>query len=176
MNRIIVLLVFAFLISSGCKQKKKDETTSTSGVESVQVWPEEEKNRFLSNCVGFLEREGIATAETYCDCLLESSMEKYPDIEEAMELEQTEIVTLFEQSNCLDDYLMVKIENPWTEEVSAVFLEHCQKSKTESGSNEDDALKYCSCALEKIKELIPQPQHLIQLTPEEWESIVKDCQ
>ena len=176
MNRTIVLLVFAFLIVSGCEQKKKDETPSTSGEESLVVWPEEEKNRFYSNCVGFLEREGVVDAKKYCDCLLESSMEKYPDIEEAMELEQKEIVILFEQSNCLDDYLMVKIEDPWTEEVSAVFLEHCQKSKKESGSNEDDALKYCSCALEKIKELIPQPQHLIQLTPEEWESIVKDCQ
>jgi hypothetical protein len=176
MNRTIVLLVFALLIITGCKQEKKDETPSTSDVESLVVWPEKEKDRFYSNCVGFLEREGVASAENYCDCLLASSMEKYPDIEEAMELEQTEIVNLFEQSNCLDDYLMVKIEDPWTEEVSAVFLEHCQKSKTESGSNEDDALKYCSCALDKIKELIPQPQHLIQLTPEEWESIVKDCQ
>jgi len=176
MNRTIILLVFAMLIISGCKQKKKDKTPSTSSSESLVVWPEEEKNRFYSNCVGFLELEGVADAKKYCDCLLESSMEKYPDIEEAMELEQKEIVILFEQSNCLDDYLMVKIEDPWTEEVSAVFLEHCQKSKKESGSNEDDALKYCSCALEKIKELIPQPQHLIQLTPEEWESIVKDCQ
>lgn len=176
MNRTIVLLVFAFLIISGCKQKKKDVTPSDSSLESLQVWPEQEKNRFYSNCVEFLERDGVADAKKYCDCLLESSMEKYPDIAEAMELEQTEIVNLFEQSNCLDEYLMVKIEDPWTEEVSAVFLEHCQKSKIASGSDEEDALKYCSCALEKIKELIPQPQHLIQLTPEEWESIVKDCQ
>lgn len=64
MNRTIVLLVFALLIITGCKQEKKEETPSTSDVESLVVWPEKEKDRFYSNCVGFLEREGLPLLRT----------------------------------------------------------------------------------------------------------------
>ncbi len=134
-------MALAFLILSGCKQGKKDEAPAGSGMEAGQAWSEEDKDRFSSNCVGFLEGEGVAQAEKYCDCLLQSSMEEYPDVQEAIELEQTEIVTLFEQSKCIDELLLVKIEHPWTEEAEGLFLEHCQEGKRQQGMTGEDAKK-----------------------------------
>ena len=176
MKHITILLALAFLILSGCKQGKKDEAPSGYGAESLQTWSEEGKNRFNSNCVGFLEREGVADAEKYCDCLLQSSMEEYPDIQEAMELEQTEIVTLFEQSRCIDELLLVKIEDPWTGEAEDLFLEHCQEGKRQQGMSEEDAQKYCDCALDEVRLLIPNPHHVISLTEEELAQIFNKCQ
>ena len=176
MKHITVLLALAFLILSGCKQMKKDEVPSDPGMEPLQSWSEEEKDRFNSNCVGFLEGEGVADAEKYCDCLLQSSMEEYPDVEEAMELEQTEIVTLFEQSKCIDELLLVKIEHPWTEEAEGLFLEHCQEGKRQQGLTGEDAKKYCDCALAEVRVLIPNPHHVISLTEEELEQVLNKCQ
>jgi hypothetical protein len=176
MKHITVLLALAFLILSGCKQKKKDEAPSDSDMVTLQAWSEEDKNRFNSNCVGFLEGEGVTDADKYCDCLLQSSMEEYPDVQEAMELEQKEIVTLFEQSKCIDELLLVKIEHPWTEEAEALFLEHCQEGKQQQGMSEVDAEKYCKCALAEVRVLIPNPHHVISLTEEELTQIFNKCQ
>ena len=169
-------MVFAFLVLTGCKQTKKDEKPSDTSMEALQTWSEEDRIQFNSNCLGFLEREGVADAGKYCDCLLESSMKNYPDVQEAMELEQTEIVTLFEQSKCVDELLLVKIEHPWTEEAEALFLEHCQEGKQQQGMSEMDAAKYCNCALAEVRVLIPNPQHVISLTEEELTQIFNKCE
>ncbi|MGB5315059.1 MAG: hypothetical protein WBN56_03595 [Robiginitalea sp.] len=176
MKAIVVLMVFAFLLAGGCKQSKKEEKTSDTSMEALQTWSEEERIQFNSNCLGFLEREGVADAGKYCDCLLESSMENYPDVQEAMELEQTEIVTLFEQSKCVDELLLVKIEHPWTEEAEALFLEHCQEGKQQQGMSALDAEEYCNCALAEVRVLIPNPHHVISLTEEELAQIFSKCQ
>ncbi len=169
-------MTFTFLLIVGCKQTKKDEIPSDTGMEALQTWSEEDRIRFNSNCVGFLESEGVTDAEKYCECLLQSSMEKYPEVQEAMEMEQTEIVTLFEQSKCIDELLLVKIEHPWTEEAEALFLEHCQEGKQQQGISDVDAEKYCNCALAEVRVLIPNPHHVISLTEEELTQIFNKCQ
>lgn len=176
MKPTALLMTFTFLLIVGCKQTKKDKIPSDTGMEALQTWSEEDRIRFNSNCVGFLESEGVTDAEKYCECLLQSSMEKYPEVQEAMEMEQTEIVTLFEQSKCIDELLLVKIEHPWTEEAEALFLEHCQEGKQQQGISDVDAEKYCNCALAEVRVLIPNPHHVISLTEEELTQIFNKCQ
>ena len=176
MKPTVVLIAFTLLIVAGCKQTKKDEKPSDSGMEALQTWSDEDKNRFNSNCIGFLEGEGVTDAEKYCNCLLKSSIEKYPDVQKALELEQTEIVSLFEESKCIDELLLVKIEHPWTEEAEVLFLEHCQEGKKSQGISDEDAEMYCNCALDEVRTIIPNPQHVISLTEEELAQIFNKCQ
>jgi hypothetical protein len=178
-------LIFAALtlILFSCERnKKKSETDKVDAVENMpdgdvdaHQWTEKNKLEFERNCVGFLEKEGVTDAKEYCDCLLASSIEAYPDPEVAFELEQNDIVALFEQSECIDDLLLVKIEDPWTEEVEQIFLEHCKKAQKEKGVEDADATSYCDCSLEQIKQILPNPHHVMSLTEEELTSILEKC-
>ena len=102
-------------------------------------------------------------------------MEAFPDPAIAMELEQNEIVELFVNSKCIDDLLLIKIEDPWTEEVEQLFLEHCKTAQIEKGVTDNEADSYCSCALEEIKKIVPNPQHVMTLTEEELALILERC-
>ncbi len=119
--------------------------------------------------------EGVENAKMYCDCLLKSSFEAYPDATIAMELEQNEIVKLFEDSECIDNLLLVKIEDPWTEEVEQLFIEDCKIAQGKKGIDDAEANAYCTCGLSEIKKIIPNPQHVMSLTEEELASILENC-
>ena len=138
-------------------------------------WSEKNKGEFESNCVRILEKEGVTDAKKYCDCLLESSMASYPDAEGAMELEQHEIVKLFEESKCLDDILLIKLEDPWTEDVEELFLKHCMEAQVNQGISEENASAYCDCALAEIKTIVPNPHHVMALTEEELAQVLEKC-
>ena len=85
-----------------------EESQTQDATVAQHQWTDENKLEFERNCVGFLEREGVVNAKEYCDCLLEASVEKYPDPDVAAELEQNDIVHMFEESKCLDDILLIK--------------------------------------------------------------------
>ena len=176
MKRITILWVFALLVITSCKQKQKEVVPEESGTEMESAWTEVDRVSFKSNCEGFLMAEGVSDTETYCDCLLESSMEKYPDIDKAMELEQTQIVSMFEESDCIDELLLTKIDHPWTSEAEALFLEGCMAGRIKQGMSDADATSYCECALTEVRQLIPNPQHVISLTEEELSQISSKCQ
>lgn len=176
-SKILLLIILPFFLLSSCGKEKKDESSSTmTDVASKHQWTEINKMEFERNCVGFLESEGVENAKKYCDCLLESSIEAYPDPKVAMELEQNDIVNLFVESKCMDDLLMIKIEDPWTEEVEEMFLEHCKKAQKEKGKTAENAESYCSCALGQIKEIVPNPQHVMALTEEELSHVLEKCE
>ena len=78
---------------------------------------------------------------------------------------------LFVKSECLDDLLLIKIEDPWTEEVGQIFLEHCRTAQKAQSVSDADADTYCSCALEEIKKIVPNPHHVMTLTEEELDEI-----
>lgn len=171
------ITIILALLSMGCKESKKTDNGVDQQVETKNhSWTDKQQEGFLKNCNGFLINDGVDNAENYCDCLLTTTMDAHPNPELAMELEQNDIVSLFEESGCLDDYLMVKIEDPWTDEVSDVYLKSCKEARLKTGVSEDKAESYCSCSLDYIKEIIPNPQHLIQLTKEEWEKIKQNCE
>ena len=131
MKRIIYSFSAVVLLVN-CKNQSKDNNSAKQEENEVLIeWTDEQKNEFSQNCNVFLQNDGVEGAENYCSCLLTATMEAHPDPETAMELEQNDIVSLFEESGCLDDYLMVKIEDPWTDEVSTAFLDSCKKSRIE---------------------------------------------
>ena len=162
-----------------CSKEKKDPLTekdedSVAAITDHQ-WTDLNKMEFERNCVGFLEREGVENAKDYCDCLLKASVESYPDPEEAFKLEQNDIVTLFENSKCIDDLLLIKIEDPWTEEVEKLFVENCNSAQKNKGIAENAAADYCDCALSEVKKIVPNPHHVMSLTQEELEHVLEKC-
>lgn len=180
MNKSIYFTIFLFttlLIACNSKKnnapEKENETDQTAAIE--HQWSDKDKLEFERNCVGILEQEGVSNAKEYCDCLLDASVSNYPNPAVATELEQNDIVKLFEESNCLDDILLIKLEDPWTEEVEKLFVEHCQKAQREQGVTDDEAQTYCDCALQEIKEIVPNPHHVISLTQEELDHVLEKC-
>ena len=174
---LFLIALFTFL---SCKQNDKrkldiqvddlkKETASSS------VWMKNEKKLFENNCVVYLEKEAVNNAKAYCDCLLETTIENYPNPEEAFNLEQNDIVLLFEESKCLDELLIIKIEDPWTEEVSKLFLTNCVTAQIKNEVSTKKAEEYCSCALEKVKTIIPNPHHVMSLTKSELNQVFDTC-
>lgn len=170
----IVVVLFVLIGLTACSGKTTTEQQSEPE-SSAHEWTEKDQQVFTKNCVGLLEIEGVDNAEDYCSCLLETSMREYPDPEEAMELEQSHIVEMFENSECIDDLLIVKIEDPWTEEAEALFVKECLTAQTAQGIDENTASGYCDCALNEIREIIPNPQHVISMTQEEMQHIIDTC-
>ncbi len=173
----LLLLILPLLLLTNCGENKKEATSSKEldAAKSKHKWTEKNMLEFERNCVGFLESENVENAKIYCDCLLKSSLEAYPDATIAMELEQNEIVELFVNSKCVDELLLIKIEDPWTEEVERLFLEHCKIAQKEKGVSDADASAYCSCALGEIKQIVPNPQHVMTLTEEELSHVLEKC-
>jgi len=170
-----LLFILPLFLLTNCGKEKKNDTSAKEAEASKHQWTEKNMLEFERNCVGFLESEDVQNAKKYCDCLLESSIEAYPDPTVAMELEQNEIVSLFVNSKCVDDLLLIKIEDPWTEEVEQLFLEHCKTAQKETGVAEADADTYCACALGEIKQIVPNPQHVMTLTEEELAHVLAKC-
>ena len=172
-----IVCIISLLFS--CNSKKNDAQETDKEYDKATAlehqWTDKNKIEFERNCVGILEQEGVVNAKNYCDCLLEASVANYPDPTVATELEQNDIVQLFEESNCLDDILLIKLEDPWTEEVEGLFVEHCLKAQAEQGVVEGDAKSYCDCALGEIKEIVPNPHHVISLTQEELDHVLEKC-
>ena len=171
---VLLLLILPLFLLNGCK--KKNKAASAEKVDATEhQWEENNMLEFERNCVGFLESESVVNAKKYCDCLLKYSVEAYPDPAEAMELEQNEIVELFVNSKCVDDLLLIKIEDPWTEEVEQLFVENCKTAQKDKGVSDHDADNYCSCALGEVKQIVPNPHHVMTLTEEELAMILKKC-
>ena len=172
-------VIFSLSLLIACNSKKNDAQEAAQESEKAAAvehkWTDKDKLEFERNCVGILEQEGVANSKDYCDCLLEASVANYPDPAVATELEQNDIVKLFEESNWLDDILLIKLESPWTEEVEKLFLDHCLKAQAEQGVVEGDAKTYCDCALGEIKEIVPNPHHVISLTQEELDHVLEKC-
>ncbi len=164
-------MLTVFIVSCKNSAKKEDKIKE----ETVHNWSEINIAEFQKNCTGFLEIEGVENPAKYCDCLLDSSIEAYPDAKKAIELEQHEIVSLFEDSKCIDDILLIKIEDPWTQEVEALFMENCKQQQKTLDVEMETAESYCVCALEKVKQIIPNPQHVIALTEEELDHVLESC-
>jgi len=171
-----ILILFTAVLFISCGKEKKEIKSEKEVAESKHQWTEKNMLEFERNCVGFLESEDVKNAKIYCDCLLKSSIEAYPDAAVAFELEQNQIVKLFVESECLDDLLLIKIEDPWTEEVDQLFLEHCKIAQKEKGVAESDADSYCACALGEIKQIVPNPHHVMALTQEELDHVLEKCQ
>ena len=172
------LIIFSGLILAGCENKKKDTVNQEelkTVTEKTHSWTENDKLIFQKNSNGFLTAHSVENPEKYTNCLLKTVIDKYPNPDDALEIGQNELTKLFEESDCLDGLLLVKIVSPWNKETEQIFLDNCVSSAKKNAMTAEQAKTYCDCALIKVKEIIPNPQHLITLTEEEYNSILKDC-
>jgi hypothetical protein len=174
--KYVVLAIFSGLLLTSCENKKKEslgeEKTTT---EKKDNWTSEAKQAFKDNSNAFLIAHSVDNPEKYTDCLLKTVMDKYPNPDEAMEIGQNELSDLFEKSSCIDDLVLVKIVSAWNAETEKIFLKNCINSAQKNAMIAKDAKSYCDCALGKIKKMIPNPQHVITLTEEEYKTILKEC-
>ncbi len=176
--KYISLVVFSGLLLTSCETKKNESTNKEKSETSVvkkQNWTTEAEQAFKENSNGFLIAHSVENPEKYTDCLLKTVMDKYPNPDDALELGQNELSVLFEKSACINDLVLVKIISAWNKETEQMFLENCMSSSQKNTMTADEAKTYCDCALAKTKKIIPNPQYLIALTDEEYNSILKDC-
>ena len=174
-----ILILFSALLLTGCGNKKKDkpETNQTeTTVNKSHKWNDEDKQVFKNNSNSFLKAHSVENPEKYTDCLLETVMKEYPDPDKAMDASQNEMADLFESSDCLDDLTMVKIISQWNKETETIFIRECVKNAKKHYKTEADAKSYCECVLTEIKKIIPNPQHVVTLTEEEYNSVIKKCE
>ena len=176
-----IILVLFGLLTSSCNNKKKEHNTETSKKETVDQnknihqWTDADKKAFEKNCVGFLKASSVEKPDSYCDCLLTSVIKKYPIPQDAINLNQKELALFFEKSACIDDILLVKIISPWNDETEQLFLKECMAKANKNYDSEEKTKNYCDCALEEIKKIIPNPQHVLSLTEDELNSILDKC-
>ncbi len=176
--KYISLVVFSGLLLTSCENKKKDTVNQEvlkTATEKTHNWTENDKLAFQKNSNGFLIAHSVENPEKYTNCLLKTVMNKYPNPDDALELDQNELSVLFEKSTCINDLVLVKIISAWNEETEQMFLKNCISSAQKNTMTTDEAKTYCDCALAKTKKIIPNPQYLIALTDEEYNSILKDC-
>jgi type III secretory pathway component EscV len=115
MQKLLVLLLAAGLITASCNNKKaenkddkdktekdgtKDETKDkdkenkdTEKTTTTTGWPQKDRDDFMSSCV----REAVKNnndeplSQRYCQCMLEKMEAKYPDVNRAAQLTDQEI-------------------------------------------------------------------------------------
>ena len=176
--KFVVLAIFSGLLLTSCENKKEkssDKEKEKITIEKKDNWTSEAKQAFQDNSNAFLIAHSVENPEKYTDCLLKTVMDKYPNPDEAMEIGQNELSDLFEKSSCIDDLVLVKIVSAWNEETEKIFLKNCITSAQKNAMTAEDAKSYCDCAFGKIKKMIPNPQHVITLTEEEYKTILKEC-
>ncbi len=171
----IIFIAILGLLFTSCARKKKGKAKSDKSSEISHNWSEDYKATFQQNCTGFLVSESVEHPQKYCDCLLETVIHKYPMPEEAISLSEHELAKLFEISECIDDILLIKIESPWNQNIEKVFLKECFESARKDYDLEQEAKTYCNCALVEVKKIIPNPQHVIDLTQDELNLILEKC-
>jgi uncharacterized protein YdcH (DUF465 family) len=175
--KFTTLIIFLTLILMSCENKKtntEDQNKTQTVTKKAHSWTDADEQAFKDNSNAFLTAHGVTDTKKYTDCLLKTVIEEYPNPEDALSSGQSEMLILFEKSNCLDDLLIVKIESAWNKDTEALFLKKC-KLNAKKNPTVKDAEKYCNCALTEIKKIIPNPQHVIRLTEEELDAILKKC-
>ena len=87
---ILGAFLFASVILTSCADAKIIKSIISAG----DGWPEEEKKAFMENCV----IEGVTTAD-YCSCMLEKVLKKYPEPEDALNMDVDWMIA--EAEDCL---------------------------------------------------------------------------
>lgn len=145
-----VFLTLILLIGCSAKTKKS--------------WTEADKKLFLQNCIEN-SRKGLGErTESYCNCLLDTTVKKYPDAKKAMHLSMGENLDLMK--NCLKG---------WTAYEQKVFIDTCiAKSAYTLGA--EKAKSYCDCMLIKVRKKYPDAIHADELKVADAIEMAKGCQ
>lgn len=165
-NSIYILLLLLF----GCNSK------STDTAKNKEVgWSQQDQLAFLNNCQDVAGQLSPDKAKKYCACLLDVVVEKHTDYEDAVDMEQDNWEDLILASNCHTKEFEDAIAVFWKERETEAFKSACKQAAIKRGDSEQQAEKFCSCAFDKVTELVPNPNYTSGLTDEEWAQILDAC-
>lgn len=139
-------------------------------------WTAEGKDKFLQQC-----RSSAATsfnkeaAGNYCNCMLNKISAAYSSESAVATIQQTEIDTL--AAECVSELMVEKEKNStygawWSAEVRKEFISSCQEKL--KGSSVDGE-KYCSCALDEMIILFPDPLNATNIKDADLYKIAVKC-
>lgn len=172
-----VSIVFGVFCLLSCKNNPKETQKKDNSVEKEMAheWTAQDKGVFLGNCISFLENEGVASPKGYCDCLLDTAIENQPKPSMVFAMEQKDMAKLFNDSKCLDNVLADRNENSWDKELENTFITNCLEAQRKDGITDEKGRSHCDCALEKVKEMVPHPQHFVAIKEDEMKHILDAC-
>jgi hypothetical protein len=170
MKKIILpLLVLILFVSNSFAQE--------AGEPKKKGWPSVERYSFITECIKSA-KAGMNedSAKSYCYCMLEKIEKKYPTIEEAGKITDTDMQSAEWQKDV--KYCLASISK-WSAIDRSDFLSECVKS-AKTGMSEEKAKNYCDCMMFKIERKYPNPNDAAGITEEtlkspEWKKLIADC-
>lgn len=106
MRKIISILAAIVVISCNNDKKESDKADSTTKDTSsgfVSVWPQEDQNEFMSDCVDNATAVlGEQAAFGYCKCMLTKVQQRFPTLDSAAValLDTAQAAKLAQEWNC----------------------------------------------------------------------------
>jgi hypothetical protein len=150
-----------------------------TGIASAQTdtkkkWPQEYRNKFLTDCFSTAKPLGEDSARRYCACMANKLEAKYPDSKEVDKLTEADFEKP-ELKQLIRDCLSMK----WPEKDRNTFLASCEKNATPNVGAEK-AKSYCSCMLDKIQVKYARAEDADKITKAdlekpEWKAMLKAC-
>lgn len=139
-------------------------------------WTNEGKDKFLQQCLTSAATSfNKEAAGNYCNCLLEKITAVYSTEADAANAPQLVIDTL--ANKCVAKLMEAKEKNTtygawWSAEIRKEFISSCQNKL--KGSSVDGE-KYCSCALEEMILLFPDPLNAVNIKDADLFKIAEKC-
>ncbi|OSZ81054.1 hypothetical protein CAP36_07405 [Chitinophagaceae bacterium IBVUCB2] len=140
----------------------------------MQSWTNKDKADFIRECIATAKQSlGEEKASFYCNCMQVKVEEKYPTVEEAGKITDSELQSESFQKMIKD------CMGGWTGAEKTVFTNDCIKEAKKTMSDLK-ARNYCDCALSKIELRLPvfsEAQYLIpdKINSPYWKQILLDC-
>ena len=139
-------------------------------------WPSSERYGFISSCIEQAKSGmSVDSARFYCYCMQEKIEAKYPSIDEASKLTESDMAT-----ESFKKMVQQCLGGTWGTADRETFLTSCISSAQKDGNSEEKSKSYCECMLYKIEVRYPNPAEAAKLTPEtfnspEWKKITQGC-
>lgn len=140
----------------------------------LQSWTNKDKADFIKECVATAQQSlGEEKASFYCNCMQVKVEAKYPTVNEAGKITETELQSEEFQKMIKDCF------GGWTGAEKVVFTNDCIKEAKKTMSDLK-ARNYCDCALSKIELRLPifsEAQYLIpdKINSPHWKRALLDC-
>ncbi|HEV7781355.1 MAG TPA: hypothetical protein VGO58_08815 [Chitinophagaceae bacterium] len=176
MKQIKVTALFALLLCTGTLFAQQGGSPATGALVAGEKkgWPSAERYNFIRECTGSAKaRLTEDAARYYCYCMQERLELKYPTIEEAQKITESDMNSPAFQKNVKECK-----EGIWTTKDRNDFVSECINAVKEF--SEDKAKNYCECMLFKVEQAFPKPEDATQLNAEklnspEWKRIAQGC-
>jgi hypothetical protein len=175
-NLFVLLMAFSFFVVS-CNNNKNDknqnlnnrdkddygksENLNTDNADKTNVntgntgWAENDKNRFLKGCIASFDENQSELANKICPCVLEKMEKEFASYSEA-DTKEGETASTRIALQCKDEIVGNSDNNNtvsnWSRSDENQWMKACTTPLIES-LGEEKATNYCSCVLDKMKEM-----------------------